>query len=60
MPKVLCIAGIVVAALVFLLFALDLATGFPFNRASKVMDVGFIACGLILGYLGWSTMREQE
>ena len=44
--------------LVVLLFGLDLALGFPFGGASKVMDVGFVIAAITLGYAGWSTMRE--
>lgn len=58
MPKVLTITAMVVAALVFLIFVLDLALKFPFNRESVVMDVGFIACALAVGYVGWSAYRE--
>ena len=58
MPKVLSIAGMVVAALVSLTFLLDLALGIPFNKASMLMDAGFLVCSLILGYLSWSTYRE--
>ncbi|HUT11997.1 MAG TPA: hypothetical protein VMY42_15965 [Thermoguttaceae bacterium] len=61
MPKALCIAGIVIAALVFLIFGLDLAIGLPpFNKASMMMDAAFVVCGAILGYLSWTTLREQE
>jgi len=59
MPKALCIVGTVVAVLLLLIFGLDLATGIPFNTASQTMDVAIIVCSLLLGYLSWSTMREQ-
>jgi len=58
MPRALSISGIVVAILLILVFGLDLALGFPFSKASKTMDVGFLVAALALGYLGWSTMRE--
>ena len=58
MPKVLSIAGMVVAGLVSLVFLLDLALGIPFNKANMLMDAGFFVCSLILGYLSWSTYRE--
>ena len=60
MPKALCIAGIVVAALVLLVFGVDLATGFPLHQSSMLMDGAFVVFALILGYLGWTTYREQE
>lgn len=58
MPKALSISGLVVASCLLLLFGLDLALGFPFGKASLPMDVGFVVCALILGYLSWSTFRE--
>lgn len=59
MPKVLCIIGMVIASLIFLLFAADLAIGFPFSRAAWLMDVIFVICATALGYLSWVTFREQ-
>ena len=59
MPKALCYFGIAVAALLVLLFGLDLALGFPFDRESATMDVGFIICAAAPGYISWSTLREQ-
>ncbi len=59
MAKALCILGIAISALVLLVFGLDIAMGTPFNRVSSVMDIGFIVCSGILGYLSWSTLREQ-
>ena len=59
MPKALCIFGIVIAALLLLIFGLDLAVGMPFGKASLMMDVTTIVmCGL-LGYLSWTTFRRQ-
>ena len=59
MPKALCMFGIVVAVLLLLVFGLDLATGLPFGRSSTVMDIGFVVCALVVGYLSWATLREQ-
>ena len=59
MPKALCIFGIVIAALLLLIFGLDLVIGAPFGKASVIMDAGIVvACGL-LGYIGWATFRRQ-
>jgi len=58
MPKALTIAGIVVAALIALLFTVDLAIGWPFQRSMIVTDVLSILCAIGLGYASWSTMRE--
>ena len=67
MPKALCILGMVISLLLLLIFGLDLVTammlpsgsGFPFGGVSWLMDVGFIVCSAVLGYLSWMTFREQ-
>jgi hypothetical protein len=59
MPKALCIFGIVVAGLLLLLFGLDLIIKFPFGQTHFWMDVCFILCAAVLGYLSWMTFREQ-
>jgi hypothetical protein len=61
MPKALTIIGMLVAALLLLIFALDLALGLPFggSSASSTMDIGMIICGAVLFYLSWSAFREQ-
>ncbi|MGD0898305.1 MAG: hypothetical protein ABR915_10755 [Thermoguttaceae bacterium] len=60
MPKALCISGAVVAVLLVLLFGVDLAVGFPFARVSILMDAGAVLCAAILGFLGWTTLRQQR
>ncbi|HIF33776.1 MAG: hypothetical protein VB878_20730 [Pirellulaceae bacterium] len=63
MPKILCISGIVVSLLLFVVFLVDLvAPGSiaPFKNASKSMDVVFVLCAAILGFLSYTTLREQE
>jgi hypothetical protein len=60
MPKALTISGMTVAALLLLLFGLDLVAGIPFSKASLAMDISFVICAAILGYLSWSTFREQK
>lgn len=60
MGKAMTIAGLVVAGLVFLLFVLDFATGIPFSAPGKTMHIGAILFSVILGYLSWSTFREQK
>ncbi len=59
MPKALCIFGAVIAALLLLVFGFDLALKVPFGRASIMLDIGFVISGGILGYLSWTTLREQ-
>lgn len=59
MPKMLTYIGLVTSGLIGLVFALDLAIGIPFSRASLTMDIGFLICAAIMAYLSWSTMKEQ-
>lgn len=58
MPRVLTIAGMVVAGLLVLMFGLDLAIGIPFGKASMAMDLAILICAAALGYMSWSTYRE--
>jgi hypothetical protein len=60
MPKVLCLTGMVIAILILVLFLLDLATKFPFQRINTFMDITFVVCAVGLGYVSWSTLREQD
>ena len=59
MPKIMTLIGLILSALIVLVFAIDLAIGFPFMKASMLMDIAFIICGGVLGYLSWATNREQ-
>jgi hypothetical protein len=60
MPKALCILGLVISVLLLLVFGLDLLTSIPFGREAMVMDIGFLVAAVILGYLSFTTMREQS
>jgi hypothetical protein len=60
MPKALCLTGMVIAIVVFLLFLLDLILKIPFQRANLVMDVVFVLCAGTLGFISWTTFREQD
>jgi hypothetical protein len=60
MPKVLCMTGMVISILILVLFLLDLAVKFPFQRVSVFMDIMFVLCAIGLGYISWSTLQEQE
>jgi hypothetical protein len=57
-PKPLALVGLIVSGLVAVLFAADLAAGFPFQRVSIAADVGFLVAGLIVAYLSWSLMAR--
>lgn len=56
MTRILAFAGIIVAALVSVLFAADLVAGFPFQRVSVAADVGFLVAAGLVGYLSWSIL----
>ena len=58
MSKAMTIAGMVVAALLILLFGTDLAVGIPFGGAQTTMNIGALTASAILGYLSFSTFRE--
>jgi hypothetical protein len=60
MPKALTIFAMVVAGLTAFAFTFDLALGFPFNKAYWLADVCFLICAIIVGYLSWTTLREQR
>jgi hypothetical protein len=60
MSKAMTIAGMVVAALVLLVFLLDLLLGIPFGTGMNPMHIGAILAAGILGYVSFSTFREQK
>ncbi|MCU0706866.1 MAG: hypothetical protein MUF23_01090 [Pirellula sp.] len=65
MPRLLCLSGLVIAGLVFLLFTADLVMsllggGGIFWYPSLLMDIVFIVCSALLGYLAWTSMRELK
>jgi hypothetical protein len=60
MAKGLTVMSLVIAILLFSLFALDLAIGLPFRKASILMDIAFVICSLILGLISLGTLRELK
>jgi hypothetical protein len=59
----LCLGGLVVAGLVFLLFLVDMIMSFGgmgslFRYPSLMMDIAFLVCSAILGYLAWTSLKE--
>jgi hypothetical protein len=67
MPKALCLTGMVIAILLFVLFLVDLVVPFiglaglaPFGQASLLLDLIFVLCAGGLGYLSWSSFRELD
>jgi hypothetical protein len=59
MAKAMSIAGMVVAGMLALIFAADLAVGIPFGRVELMTDVGFLVSAIILGYLSWNAFRDS-
>jgi hypothetical protein len=65
MPRLLCFGGLIVSGLVFLLFLVDLimsilGMGGIFWYPSYLMDVVFMICAGLLGYLSWTAMKELK
>lgn len=67
MPKALCLVGLVLSILVFLIFALDLILGLsgmvaqaPFRSVNLLVDAIFMVCSAGLSWVAWSTFREQK
>jgi hypothetical protein len=58
MERGLCWGSLGVAALLLLLFVLDLFTGFPFEKASVALDIFAILASGIVVYLCIDTLRE--
>ncbi|MCC6508567.1 MAG: hypothetical protein IT423_05645 [Pirellulaceae bacterium] len=67
MPKALCLTGLVIAILVFLIFLSDLLFGMlgmaslaPFKMSNMVMDIIFLLCAAGLGFVSWTSFRELK
>ena len=60
MSKALAFTGLIVSGLVVILFVADLAVAFPFRRTSILLDLAFIASGLITAYLSWSLLGQSK
>ena len=67
MPKALCLIGMVLAILVFLIFFLDLVFGMsgmrdyaPLRMASIPMDIVFLISSGALAVMAFLTFREQK
>lgn len=60
MGKAMTIGGMVVAAIVFLMFLLDIFLSIPFGTGMNAMHIGALIASAILGYVSFSTFREQK
>jgi hypothetical protein len=60
MGKAMSIGGLVVAGLLVVVFAADLAIGVPFGGYGKLTDAGFLISAALLAYLGWNAFRDSR
>ncbi|MHC2067103.1 hypothetical protein ACYFX5_06510 [Bremerella sp. T1] len=60
MSKALTIVGMGVSVLLLLIFALDMLAGVPFGGVSMTMDIAFVICAAVLGFLSYTTFAEQK
>ena len=65
MPRIMCLGGLVVSGLVFLLFLVNFimtiaGMGALFRYQIMLMDIVFLICSGTLGYLSWSAFRELK
>lgn len=62
MPKILCIASLVVAGLIFLIFLANMLAGVPFGKAdgSFLMNIGMLVGSLFVGVFSVLTYLEAR
>lgn len=60
MSKKICLAGIIIGLLVFVLFLVDISAALPFGRKNIVLDIVMMVSSLIITALGWFTYKEQD
>lgn len=67
MPKALCLTGLVIAILVFLIFLSDLLFGMagmtsfaPFKMSNMLMDIIFLLCAAGLAFVSWTSFKELK
>lgn len=61
LSKRMVVGSMIVAGVVALMSIADLATGLPFSgKLTKTMDIMFLVCSAILGYLSWMVMKENK
>ena len=58
MEKWLCLGAMIAAGILVLLFGLDLAAKWPFDRARPTTDILFVAAGALVLWQGYETWRE--
>lgn len=60
MEKWMCLATMLLSAVVLVAFVLDLILKIPFGGLSLLVDVLGILAAAFTGYLGWESFREQR
>jgi hypothetical protein len=61
MPKILCIVSLVISALVFVLFTLDLIVGIPFGGAGGLLGhIGLMVGSAIIATFSVLTIPECQ
>ena len=59
LPKRVVLASMIVAGVVALAAILDLVMGMPFGgKHTMIMDILFLICAGIVGYLGWDAYKD--
>ncbi|NBO90880.1 MAG: hypothetical protein EBV06_00965 [Planctomycetia bacterium] len=58
MEKWLCFGSMGVAGLLAVLFVLDLVAGFPFGRASVMVDIVGLLAAAVVVYLGYDAFND--
>ena len=60
MAKILCMVGLAISALIFLIFLVDISAGWPFSRYSILLDVCFMVVSVMVAWMSWVTYKEQQ
>jgi hypothetical protein len=65
MEKWMCFAALGVAAVMLIVFLLDLLMGIPFGGSSgsnpfQIFDIFGILASLLVGYLGFNALRDVK
>ena len=61
LPKRVVIGSMVVAGLVAVMAISDMVLGIPFSgQHTFMMDIMFIICAAIVGYMSWDAYQEMK
>ena len=61
MPKMLCIVSLVISALIFLLFSIDLVSGVPFGGVGGLAGhLGMMFGAAVIGTFSFLTIPEYQ